>query len=197
MDKDTSWRIIDRQREALSDLLETLDPAEWSTPSLCDTWTVRDVAAHLSLAATTGVGTALAYLVKARGSFDRMIREATLDRARERSDTQIVADLRGTVGSRRLAPGTFWRDPLLDIVVHGQDIARPLGRRIDPPPDAAHAAVEWVWRRRFPFFPGRQLHGVASWPRTWTGPEAPAPSFAGRCSPCSSSRPDASPDWPG
>jgi uncharacterized protein (TIGR03083 family) len=160
MDECTSWGIIDQQRNALSDLLDTLTPEEWSTPSLCDYWTVRDVAAHLSMAATTSMREALAYLVRARGNFDRMIRDATLDRAAARSDALIVADLRGIVGSRRLAPGTFWRDPLLDILVHGQDIVRPLHRSVDSSVEASQVAAEWVWQRRFPFFPARRLRGL-------------------------------------
>jgi uncharacterized protein (TIGR03083 family) len=159
MDRDASWRVIDEQRLAVGDLLETLSDDEWRTPSLCDAWTVRDVGAHLSLAATARTRDVLGYVVRARGSFDAMIRDASIDRAR-RSTTQIVADLRDIVGSRRLAPGTFWRDPLLDILVHGQDIAQPLGRRLAPPVEATRTAADWTWRRRFPFFPARRLRGL-------------------------------------
>ena len=160
MDKVASWDTIDQQRTALADLLDTLTPGQWSTPSLCHAWTIRDVGAHLSLAATARTGEVLADVVRARGSFDGMIREATLDRSRQRSTHQIVADLRGIVGSRKLAPGTFWRDPLLDILVHGQDIVRPLGLTIESPGEASRVAVDWVWRRRLPFFPARRLRGL-------------------------------------
>jgi uncharacterized protein (TIGR03083 family) len=160
MDKDTSWAIIDQQRSLLADLLDNLTAEQWSAPSLCEGWTVRDVAAHLSLAATASMGETLTYLVHARGNFDRMIRDATLDRACSRSTPQIVADLRGVVGSRKLAPSTFWRDPLLDILVHGQDLARPLGLTVCPPVEASQVAADWVWLRRFPFFPARRLRGL-------------------------------------
>lgn len=159
MDRDESWRVIDQQRSVLADLLETLGPGALATPSLCEGWTVRDVGAHLSMAATTSTGEVLRWMVRCRGSFDRVIHESAVERARRPTD-QIVADLRGIVGSRRLAPGTFWRDPLLDIVVHGQDIARPLGLTVDPPAEAARTAAEWAWQRRFPFFPSRRLRGV-------------------------------------
>ncbi len=160
MDKVTSWSIIDQQRNMMADLLEALTPDQWSTRSLCEGWTVRDVAAHLSLAATARTGDVLVRVARAGGNFDRMILEASVDRARERSTAQIATDLRDIVGSRRLAPGTFWRDPLLDILVHGQDIARPLGLTVDAPADAALVAVDWAWQRRFPFFPARHLRGL-------------------------------------
>ena len=159
MDRDESWRVIDEQRAELAALLESLTDEEWAMPSLCEGWTVRDVGAHLSLAATAKTREVLGYVVRARGDFDRMIHDASVDRAR-RPTAQIVADLRGIIGSRRLAPGTFWRDPLLDIVVHGQDLARPLGRPLDPPLESTRTAAEWTWQRRFPFFPGRRLRGL-------------------------------------
>jgi len=160
MDKDTSWDIVDQQRAAVCDVLDSLGPQEWDTPSLCAGWTVRDVAAHLSMAATARPREVLGYVVRARGSFDKMILTSAVDRARTRSTERIVADLRGVLGSRKLAPGTFWRDPLLDVIVHGQDIVRPLGRTIVPPVEAARTAADWAWQRRFPFFPARRLAGV-------------------------------------
>ena len=47
---DERWLIVDEQRRTLADLLETLTPSEWETPTACGDWRVRDVAAHLTLA---------------------------------------------------------------------------------------------------------------------------------------------------
>ena len=159
MDKDAGWRVVDERRTVVADILDGLAPEQWSAPSLCDGWSVRDVGAHLSLAATSSVSEMLPWMLKARGSFDRMVRDSAIDRARRPTD-QIVSDLRGTVGSRKLAPGTFWRDPLLDVLVHTHDIARPLGIAVAAPVEAARTAVEWVWWRRFPFFPAWRLRGL-------------------------------------
>ena len=43
------WTVIDVQRGRTADLLEQLSDEEWRQPSLCQGWTVRDVAAHLTL----------------------------------------------------------------------------------------------------------------------------------------------------
>ena len=51
MDRDTVWQHVDGQRLEIADLIESIDardPALWSTPSLCDGWTVGNVAAHLT-----------------------------------------------------------------------------------------------------------------------------------------------------
>ena len=162
MDRRSGWLLIDELRVSAVTLLETLDVQDWDVPSLCEGWTVREVAAHLSVAALTPYRGVLVDVVRARGSFDQMVHDNAVRRAAGRSADQIVADLRSTVGSRRLAPTTFWRDPLLDLVVHTQDIARPLGRTADVvvPSDAVLIALDWVWRRGFPFFPGRRLRGL-------------------------------------
>lgn len=159
MEREQGWQVVDERRVLVADLLETLTPEEWATPSLCRGWTVRDVAAHLSMAATSTLGEVAGHLARARGSFDRMIRDSAVERAARPTD-RIVEDLRDIVGSRKLAPTTFWRDPLLDVLVHGEDIALPLGRTLPPHPEAARTAVEWAWARRFPFFPARRLRGA-------------------------------------
>ena len=160
MDKDEGWRVVDERRVLVADILDGLEPEQWCTPSLCDAWTVRDVGAHLTIAATSSVSEVLPWVLKARGSFDRMVRDSAIDRARRPTD-EIVSDLRDIIGSRKLVPGTFWRDPLLDVIVHAQDIARPLGITVAAPVGAARTALDWVWsRRRFPFFPAWRLRGL-------------------------------------
>ncbi|MCW2809973.1 MAG: hypothetical protein JWP61_431 [Friedmanniella sp.] len=160
MDRDRCWQLIDGARIRCADELETLTEAEWTTPSWCAGWTVRDVGAHLSLAGRTPVFEVLRTMVESRGRFDAMIDTATRRRAERRSNGQIMADLRGLVGSRRLAPFTVTRDALLDLLVHTQDAFRPLGRRVPADVDGALVALTWAWQRRFPFFPARRLGGL-------------------------------------
>ncbi|GAA3544735.1 hypothetical protein AFL01nite_16320 [Aeromicrobium flavum] len=159
MDHDEIWAEIDHGKTRLAALLDELTPEQWRTPSLCEAWTVRDVAAHLAIAPTISLRRTVREAVRARGDFDRMIRVTAIERAAARTDAQILADLRDTTGARRLAPSTFVRDPLLDVLVHTQDIARPLGREVTAPADPALEALEWTWRRGFPFWPGRRFRG--------------------------------------
>ena len=42
------WGVIHSERKALADELAQLSGAQWSTPSLCTDWTVRDVLAHMT-----------------------------------------------------------------------------------------------------------------------------------------------------
>src|SRR4051812_40756512 len=46
------WQFIHPERDALAADLADLSDDEWQQASLCDRWTVRDVVAHLTTAAT-------------------------------------------------------------------------------------------------------------------------------------------------
>ena len=157
MDLDDVWRTIDAERLSLADLLDDLSPAEWTAPSLCDAWRVRDVAAHLTLA-HMGPGAALVGAVRARGSFDRMIRDTALRVGLLPTD-EYGRRIRAMEGSRRRAPVVSPLEPLIDVLVHGQDIAVPLGRERPVPADAAAAAATRVWETGFPFRARRRLQG--------------------------------------
>ncbi|SHN51660.1 TIGR03083 family protein [Geodermatophilus obscurus] len=157
MDPDDVWRTIDAERTSLADLLEDLSPAEWRTASLCDAWRVGDVAVHLTQA-HMGLGAALVGAVRAGGSFDRMIRDSAL-RAAPLPPAECARRLRAMVGSRRTAPFITPLEPLIDVLVHGQDITVPLGRTRPVPPAAAAAAAQRVWDTGFPFRARRRLRG--------------------------------------
>ena len=148
MDRDQVWQVIDAQRLSLAGLLEQLSADEWRQPSLCTGWTIRDVAAHLTLQ-QLGLGGAMGMMARWRGSLDRTIRDAACRRAAQPTE-QIIEQIRGTAGSRRHNIGVTYLETLTDILVHGQDIAIPLGRRHDMPPRAAAVAASSVLSMRWP-----------------------------------------------
>ena len=55
---------------------------------------------------------------------------------------------------------TNYRNILFDILVHGQDIAIPLGLHRDMPVDAARAGASRVWTMGWPFWAHRKLRGI-------------------------------------
>ncbi|MGH3739399.1 MAG: maleylpyruvate isomerase family mycothiol-dependent enzyme, partial [Micromonosporaceae bacterium] len=100
MDREQSWKVIERERLSLADLLESLTEEEWEQPSLCDGWRIRDLAAHVSLAPhPPGPWSMLVEGVRARGSFNRLNHDVSV-RAAERPPPEIVADLRAHAGPR-------------------------------------------------------------------------------------------------
>lgn len=160
MDAETSWRIIAEQRLLIAGLLEPLSDAEWDTPSLCAGWRIRDVAAHLALAADPpGTTAMLAAAVRGRGSFHRINHDTAVAYA-GRPVERIVAVLRDNAYSRRLPAVTNYRNIVPDILVHAQDMAIPLGREHPAPVDAARSAADHVWRMGWPFWARRRLRGI-------------------------------------
>lgn len=154
MDRDDVWKAIDHERSSLADLFDDLSEQEWATASLCAGWRVRDVAAHLTLAQVS-VGKSVLELIKARGSVNRMIHDTAVRHA-----VDFSAALRGMVGSRKKAPGISDIEPLIDTLVHGQDITRPLGRTWIMPVEAAAVAATRVWTMPRPLNPWRRPANV-------------------------------------
>ena len=132
------------ERLGLADLLEGLDDHQWRAPSLCAGWSVHDLAAHLTLSTRTTLGMVLREAVRARGSFDRMELVISRERAARFDRHELVAQLRETAGSARRAPGAGPLDPLVDALVHGQDLARALDLVRPVPLEPALAALEHV-----------------------------------------------------
>ena len=125
MNPDELWAAIDAQRLRTTDLLEALAPEEWSVPSLCQGWTVRDVAAHLTLQQMT-LGSALLSALRHPGSLNHIINASARTKALLPTE-QLIAEIGAMCGSRRHNIGVTPLETLIDIVVHGQDIAIPVG----------------------------------------------------------------------
>ncbi|CAN5638904.1 maleylpyruvate isomerase family mycothiol-dependent enzyme [soil metagenome] len=157
LDSDVIWRHIDEQRADLADQLSTFTPGQWASPSLCTGWSVRDVAAHLTHS-HLGVPDLLGAAIRSGFRFDAMMNRLVL--SDNRTPGELTAKLRSMVGSRRRPPTPTALDPLMDVLVHGQDLAVPLGIDRPMPVDAASAVADHLWRMRFPMNPRRGLAGV-------------------------------------
>ncbi|MEO5709820.1 MAG: maleylpyruvate isomerase family mycothiol-dependent enzyme [Nocardioidaceae bacterium] len=118
--------LIRSERLALADFLETLTAAQWDTPSLCDEWTVQQVAAHLSFQPVQPV---LASGVSALRSGFRVNRMIAQDAVRwgRRGPDAIVAQLRETAERGAKPTGMPDVTALVDAVVHPLDVRHPLG----------------------------------------------------------------------
>lgn len=158
MDREQQWQVIEQQRRAVADLLDDLTPPEWDSPSLCAGWRVRDVAAHLAMAPQPpGPAAMIRMGIRAGGRFHRMNHDAAV-RYSDRPD--LAGEIRAHAASRRLPAVTNYRNIFFDVIVHAQDIARPLGRTIEVTPRAAAVAAQRVWTMGWPFWAKRHLRGL-------------------------------------
>lgn len=114
---------------AIADLLAGLTPEQWEARSLCAGWRVRDVAGHL----VWRLGSSKRELVgnAARAYVGHFVRPSraidVVSRAAATAEpAQLVARLR-EIAAARAASGRGGITELTEAVVHGLDMAHPLG----------------------------------------------------------------------
>ena len=152
IEADALWAGIDDQRARTATLLEGLTPEQWEHPSLCDGWTVRHVAAHLTMQQQR-VRDALGFIsrhprILRSMPLNAFIHDAGVLQAQALSSEQIVARIRDGIGSRRHNPGITQLETLTDILVHSQDIAIPLGVHLPMRPSLSALAATRRWDTR-------------------------------------------------
>ena len=172
------WPTVEAERRALADDLEALNDQQWSTPSMCDGWSVRDVLAHMTGTAKITTASFFPKLIGAGFSFDKLQNK---DMARERgsSPAETLASFRSIVSSTKHPPGptVTW---LGETIVHAEDIRRPLGIAHDYPVDACVQVADSYKRSNLVMGSKKRIEGVTlkatdtSWTHG-TGPEASGP----------------------
>lgn len=134
MPKQDLWPRIDAERKALAADLQGLTQEQWSARTLCTEWTVQDLLAHMTATAKI---TPASFLPKLAGSGFSLNRLQAKDIARERGDSPAatLAGFEAIVSSRKRPPGP--PDTMLsEVIIHSEDIRRPLGIRHEYPTDS-------------------------------------------------------------
>jgi len=143
MDHEHLWQHIHAERASLAANLSGLDDDQWAHDTLCPGWTVKDVAAHVI--STPQIGwrqmPAMAARNFGRGYNTMIYREVKRLGARETPES-ILADFERFATSTHHVPTTTSVEPLIDALLHHQDIVRPLGLRREMPPEAAAVAAD-------------------------------------------------------
>ncbi|WP_089157878.1 maleylpyruvate isomerase family mycothiol-dependent enzyme [Micromonospora sp. NBS 11-29] len=145
--QDELWSLAHAERAALADDLAGLDAAQWARRSLCGRWTVEEVVAHLTAAASLGRVRWLASVLGARFDFD-LHNDRRLAEHRGVDPGETLARFRRIVGSTTstFGPTEAW---LGEVVVHAQDIRRPLGLARTPPVEAVTPVARLYAARDF------------------------------------------------
>lgn len=150
----TVWPIVHAERRALVDDLSGLADSQWDTPSLCAGWSVHDVLAHLVDSAKTTRLHFVRRLIAARFDFD-------LDNARgvereRRDDPRETLRALADVAELTSTPPANLATRLVEAIVHGEDIRRPLGVRASYPTPAVVAALDYQLRTGVSMGGGRE-----------------------------------------
>lgn len=126
---------------ALADLLVTLPEEGWDTPSLCDGWRVREVAAHMTMAARYTEAQFFAELGACDGDFTRLS-NSIASRDAELPSSVLVENLRDEGMHRWTPPGGGYTGALNHVVIHSLDITVALGMARRAPDDTIRAVLD-------------------------------------------------------
>jgi uncharacterized protein (TIGR03083 family) len=170
------------ERGRLLEVLDGLDPGQWRSPSACAGWSVRDLVVHLLMPYEVSTARFALMMLRARFDFDRAAdRWATGD---TRSPAEVAAALRATEHRRFNVPGAPAEAPLSHLVIHAEDVYRPLG--VPSPTDPEDAGIvlrQLTGPRGRGSLPAGLLDGLAfsATDTTWhhgEGPEVRGPATA-------------------
>ena len=126
---------------ALADLLDSAADTQWDTPSLCAGWRVREVIAHMTMAARYPEEKFMAELRRCNFDFGRLSNEiASRDAALPTGE--LVANLRSDVMQRWTPPGGGYHGALNHVVIHGLDVTVPLGVPRRAPDDTIRVVLD-------------------------------------------------------
>jgi len=137
MAKADPWPFIHSERKALVADLEGLTEQQWATPSLCEGWSVRDVVAHMTAEAKLSAGGFFGSLIASGFRFESVqAKGIAAEQGTDGADT--LNRFREVLTSTTKPPGPV--DAMLcEVIVHSEDIRRPLGIAQDYP-------AEWSTR---------------------------------------------------
>jgi uncharacterized protein (TIGR03083 family) len=147
------WALTHEQRNRLGDLLETLADADWNVDSLCTGWRVRDVAAHCVETQLMTPGKFVGRLAGAGFRFNTFNQKG-VDGHTAQSTAELVSEFRASAGGTNAPPGPklTW---LAEALIHGEDIARPLGRTLGSTAQALVTVADYA-RKTSPLLHGKQ-----------------------------------------
>jgi|GEM_PF-63940 len=145
--REALWAMTHAERAALAEDLAELDDSRWAQQSLCGRWTVQEVVAHLTAAASTGRLRWLVSVLGARFDFDKH-NDRRLAEHRGTSTAETLERFRA-VRTSTTAPTGHTAAWLGEVLVHAQDIRQPLGIPREPSIAAATEVARFFAGRNF------------------------------------------------
>lgn len=152
------WPVVRDERAALATDLGSVTEEQWTTPSGCDAWTVRDVLAHMTAAAHMTPAAFFPKLIASGFSFDRL-QEKGIAAQRGSSGAETLSRFRAVIDSHKKPPGPT--DTVLgETILHSADIRRPLGLAHDYPDEALVEVADFYKNSNLIIGTKRRIEGL-------------------------------------
>jgi uncharacterized protein (TIGR03083 family) len=139
--------LVTAARADLADDLAGLTDEQWKTRSLCSAWTVEETVAHLTSAALMTPFRWIRSMIAA-GFRPDVHNRRRLAEQMGATPSETFAKFRAAVSSTT-APSGHTAGWLGEVVVHSQDIRRPLGLAGTPGVEAGTAVAEFFASKNF------------------------------------------------
>ncbi|GAA3298341.1 maleylpyruvate isomerase family mycothiol-dependent enzyme [Glutamicibacter nicotianae] len=140
------WDVIIEQRLELFKILQALSPEQWAAPSLCQGWSVQDVAAHVISAPQLNASSMMKLMpsMLRHGYNGTVLRDGQM---RGRAGAFAILEQYERFATIKRGPSMVnVKETLTDTLVHFQDLVRPLGIRHMMPPEAAVEVAQRLGR---------------------------------------------------
>ncbi len=173
--------MVHAERRSLAEFLDTITPEQWKTRTWCDKWTVQDVVGHLTAAGNITAPHFFGGFVRSGFNFDRFV-EGDLVPYAAGTPADVRQRFDAIIDSDRKPPGPEYV-ALGEVMVHGEDIRRPLGARGDHPAEHLIALAERYKKTGPPLRAKKRLDGLrleatdVDW-STGAGPEVRGPCMS-------------------
>ncbi len=136
------WKIAGDARRDFADMIEGLDESQLAASTFCEGWNAKQVAGHLVSFVELSLPAMM--LSMAKGGFNPD--KAWTANAIKFAD-QPIADIARKLRDHAEKPSPIKSFPaeltITDVVIHTQDVRRPLGLDGAPSPDAVRAALDF------------------------------------------------------
>jgi uncharacterized protein (TIGR03083 family) len=180
-DDAATWAMIHAERKALAATIEELTTEQWDSPSLCAGWTVGFLGAHVLAGAEQTPGRFLGGMVTTGFRFNALMEREARSRA-QLSRQQIADRLRQRTTTTNHPPAPVLA-MLGEVVVHGEDIRRPVGLPGTVADDAANACLQMYTKASFPVGGKKRIGGLrlVATDTGWSygaGPEVSGPALS-------------------
>jgi uncharacterized protein (TIGR03083 family) len=150
--------MIHAERARVADMLDGLSSEQWAMDTLCKGWNVRTVAAHMMNAGEQSTTKFFRGLLASGLRFNVMMDRQAHSSARL-APKEIVERIRASTTTTNKPPAAAMA-MLGEVVVHGNDIRRPLGIDDDSSTEAKVACLEMFKGSNFPVPAKRTIAGL-------------------------------------
>lgn len=152
------WSLIHTERQRLYDQTRSLTAEQWQAPALVGSWTLEQTIAHLTAGADQSIPAWLRSVSSARFDFELHKERGVVTRMGA-SPAETLTRYERAIRNKRRAAGPLMAG-LGEVLIHGEEIRRPVGIPDGVPAQTAAATLRWFARHDFTEYSRSRAKGL-------------------------------------